>query len=280
MSVTACPPLLSDHDVVAYGRAVRSHSRHTIEEERDLIVRYQRDGDMKARTELLNANLWLSTWCARKFSFSNLSEADLIQEASIGILKAIDRYDTSVSTRFSSYAVTWAKAEVYNFVVNNWRSVKVATTKAKRRVFQNLYRHVEAGEILTDSRIAEIAERLAVKTSDVFAVASHMRNDVPMDGYSDGEDGPSGFLDTLGCEEFNPEIVVLHESEMSNNKRMASSALEILNDRERDIINSRVVNDDTVTLDVLSERYGVSMERIRQLQKNALTKMGDYIMAA
>lgn len=280
MSVTACPPLLSDHDVVSYSRAVRIHCRHTVDEERDLIVRYQRDGDMTAREELLKANLWLGTWCARKFSFSNLSEADLIQEASIGILKAIDRYDISVSTRLSSYAVTWAKAEVYNFVINNWRSVKVATTKARRRVFQNLYRHVEAGEILTDNRIAEIAERLAVKAADVFAVASHMRSDVPMDGYSDGEDGPSGFLETLGCEDFNPEIVALHESEMMSNKRMASVALEILNDRERDIINSRVCNDEVVTLDVLSERYGVSMERIRQLQKNALSKMSDFIQAA
>lgn len=281
LSAQACGPLLSDSDVYSYAVAVKSQARLSPEEERALLVRYRMNGDIAARDEVIKANLWVSVWCVRKFRFSNLSEADLIQEANIGLLKAIDRFDVSVDNLFSSYAVAWVRCEIHNFMISNWRSVKVATTKARRKVFHNLYKLVDAGERLSDDKIAEVAHTLSVSVKDVCAVASHMHQDVRMHSVTDssGEE-TEGYEGFYSSDVYSPETIVLAANEAANTTRDLTKAFDILNDRERDIINSRWMGDEVATLGDLSGRYSVSAERIRQLEKRALGKMRSEILAA
>ncbi|MDU8352911.1 sigma-70 family RNA polymerase sigma factor [Pseudomonas syringae pv. actinidiae] len=277
----ACGPLLSDSDVYSYALAVKSQARLSPVDERALLVRYRVHGDIKARDEVIKANLWVSVWCVRKFRFTNLSEADLIQEANIGLLKAIDRFDINADNLFSSYAVAWVRCEIHNFMISNWRSVKVATTKARRKVFHNLYKLVDAGERISDEKIAQVAQHLSVTVKDVQAVATHMNQDVRMHSTTDssGEEieGYEGFYST---DAYSPETIVFAANEEKNTARSLIKAFDILNDRERDIINSRWMGDEVETLGDLSGRYSVSAERIRQLEKKALVKMRSEILAA
>jgi RNA polymerase sigma-32 factor len=270
--------LLSSDDVTRYIDFVRQLPRLSSDEEAAAIIKYRQEGDEEARSSLICSTLWLGVWISRRFRFMGDHQADFIQESSIGIIKALGHFDPNNGVRFSTFANIYVKAEAHNYMVANWRMVKVATTKAKRKVFHNLFKHVGVGDRLTDAKIAQIATQLNVQDSDVRAVHGHMAADTRM-GMPLNSDGLC-IEDQLTCDDYCPERMYFDAAEIKTNGLRIGRALKVLSEREADVIASRITIDEPVVLETLSERYSVSKERIRQIQALALRKMRCELEAA
>jgi RNA polymerase sigma-32 factor len=271
--------LLSSVDTSRYVDFVKQLPRLTHQQEVDAIHRYRLDGDDEARSSLICSCLWLGVWASQRFKFMGDHQSDFIQECTIGIIKALRLYDTSAGVKFSTFASIYVKAEAHNYMVANWRMVKVATTKAKRKVFHNLFKHMGAGERLTEAKIMQLADELSVSIADVRAIQGHLYHDVRM-GSPINEDGLC-IEDQLFSDYDNPEQLLFEHDRTEGIKRSVGKALKVLNERETDVIVNRVFTENVpVVLGVLSERYNVSRERIRQIEMLALKKMRQELEAA
>ena len=272
----ALPINLSVGTFDAYLNLVRQMPRLTSEQERDLTLRFRDQGDLDAARELVMTNLRFVVHVARGYSGYGLSMPDIIQEGNIGLMKAVKGFDPDVGVRLVSFAVHWIKAEIHEYVIKNWGIVKIATTKAQRKLFFNLRKSKQDLGWLSNTEAMAIAEDLNVDLSDVYEMekrlGSHdMSFDMPVDeSAEDGAAYPSNYLQQYGAD---PSVILENADWEGHGQDLLSDAMAELDERSFDILSSRWLVDKKATLHELAERYNVSAERIRQLEQNAMKKI-------
>ncbi len=270
--------LVPQGSLEGYIRAANVYPMLTAEEERALAERLHYQGDLEAAKQLILSHLRFVVHVARNYSGYGLPQADLIQEGNIGLMKAVRRFNPEVGVRLVSFAVHWIKAEIHEYVLRNWRIVKVATTKAQRKLFFNLRKSKQRLGWFNQDEVEMVARELGVTSKDVREMESRMSaQDMTFDPTPDEEtrdgqamapmlylqDKSSDFAD--GIEEDNWD---------SHAADKLTVALEGLDERSQHIIRARWLDDDSkCTLQDLADQYGVSAERVRQLEKNAMKKM-------
>ena len=252
----------------------------TAEEERELAERYRNEHDLDAAWELVTAHLRFVVRIARGYDGYGLPQADLIQEGNVGLMKAVKRFDPSVGVRLVSFAVHWVKAEIHEFILRNWRIVKVATTKAQRKLFFNLRSSRKRLGWMNRAEVEEVAADLGVEPKVVVEMeqrlSAHDASFDPLIEHDSENDrpAPAGYLEDL---RFEPAAQVENDDWATHSAAMLADALECLDDRSRSIVARRWLAERKVTLQELADEYGVSAERIRQLEKNALKKLRKLI---
>lgn len=258
----------------AYTHAVSTIPMLTAEEEKSLAERLQQHGDLEAARQLIMSHLRFVVHIARSYSGYGLPLGDLVQEGNIGLMKAVKRFDPAVGVRLVSFAVHWIKAEIHEFVLKNWRIVKVATTKAQRKLFFNLRKSKKNLGWFSQEEVKNVAESLGVPEHEVREMEARMSNyDVAFDAPDDDEDNftaPVYFLDDKSSDLANN--FEHDESEGAALDKLAVS-MQQLDARSQDIIRARWLDNEKLTLQELADRYQVSAERVRQLEKNALKKL-------
>ncbi len=262
----------------AYQQAVNGVPMLSADEERALAERYRRHQDLDAAWRLVLSHLRFVVRIARGYSGYGLPLADLIQEGNIGLMKAVKRYDPDWNVRLVSFAVHWVRAEIHEYILRNWRIVKVATTKAQRKLFFNLRSAKKRLGWFSRQEVDAVADELGVSAEDVVEMEKRLNAhdaafDMPVDADASDERermAPAGYLaDTR----FDPASAV-EESEWSDHSaERLQDALEMLDERSRDIVQRRWLSEDKATLQQLADHYAVSAERIRQLEKNAFNKL-------
>ncbi len=250
----------------------------TPEEERSLAERLHYHDDLEAARRLVMSHLRFVVHIARSYSGYGLNQSDLIQEGNVGLMKAVKRFNPEVGVRLVSFAVHWIKAEIHEFILRNWRIVKVATTKAQRKLFFNLRSQKKRLGWLSQDEAKSIADDLGVETKTVFEMEGRLNAyDAAFDAGVDDDDdsawqAPANYLEDHSAD---PALQVESDDfEQDANERL-QSALEQLDDRSRAILQQRWLTEDKATLHELAAVYQVSAERIRQLEKNAMKKLKD-----
>ena len=260
----------------SYISAVNQISILTREEERELGVKVFDDNDFDAAHRLVTSHLRFVVYVARSYAGYGLPVGDLIQEGNIGLMKAVKRYDPAHKVRLVSFAVHWIRAEIHEYILKNWRILKVATTKAHRKLFFNLRKNKKRLGWLRGPEIARIAENLNVKPEVVVEMESRLHGqdvcfDLPLDDNDeDNTYSPQAWLTNAGP---SPDIVLEKETESAQSHHLLFKGLDKLDERSLDIIESRWLSDKKVTLQELANKYGVSAERIRQLEAVAMKKL-------
>jgi RNA polymerase sigma-32 factor len=272
----ALPLAVPGQDLDAYIRSVNSVALLTPEQEHALAVRFYENDDLDAARQLVLAHLRFVVHVARSYTGYGLPLADLIQEGNVGLMKAVKRFDPSVGVRLVSFAVHWIKAEIHDFVLKNWRIVKVATTKAQRKLFFNLRSNKKALGRLTTEEAERVAADLGVTRADVQEMEQRLSVwDDSFDGPQDADDEqlhtlPEHYLESSTL---NPADQLEQDDWHDHHGRKLTAALHALDERSREILESRWLADNKATLHELADRYGVSAERIRQLENNAMKKL-------
>jgi len=255
----------------------------TLDEERSLAERLQRDNDLDAARQLVMSHLRFVVRIARGYSGYGLALGDLIQEGNIGLMKAVKRFDPTVGVRLVSFAVHWVRAEIHEFILRNWRIVKVATTKAQRKLFFNLRSKKQRLGWMNQEEVNAIAADLGVKPETVLEMESRLSGqDVGFDpAVNDDDDDSTGYAPAayLTDASNDPALSVEQDDWSSRSTDNLIEALEQLDDRSRVILEERWLAEDKSTLHDLAARFDVSAERIRQLEKNALNKLKKTLLA-
>ena len=279
-SLLSAQNLSPGRDLDAYLQTVSNFPILTPEKEVELAERFHRDQDLEAARELVLCHLRFVVHLARSYQGYGLPQADLIQEGNVGLMKAVKRFDPTKGVRLVSFAVHWIKAEIHEFVLRNWRIVKVATTKAQRKLFFNLRRNKHRLAWLTQEETRRVAQDLGVPEREVTRMEGRLAGqDTAFDGYGDDEDEPSAPQYFLATEGANPEDLVVEAEWAEQSSEELVDALTALDERSRDILARRWLQDEKATLQELAAEYGVSAERIRQLEKNALKKLKKQLSA-
>ena len=260
----------------AYIRQINSIPVLGADEERELALRLEQQNDLAAAQQLIMSNLRFVVKIARGYTGYGLPLGDLIQEGNIGLMKAVKRFSPSHGVRLISYAVHWIKSEIHEYVLRNWRIVKIATTKPQRKLFFKLRSSKSRLGWFTQEEVNDVAETLGVKPETVLEMEARLSSgDVTFDApVNDNDDEPSytpaAYL-TDG--RADPATQLEQEDTRSQELSLMKDSLAMLDDRSKDIINRRWLSDNKATLHELADEYKVSAERIRQLEKNALNKM-------
>jgi len=266
----------------AYVQSVNQIPMVSAERERQLARRYRDHQDLDAARELVMAHLRFVVRVARGYNGYGLPQADLIQEGNIGLMKAVKRFDPEIGVRLVSFAVHWIRAEIHEYILRNWRIVKVATTKAQRKLFFNLRSAKKRLGWMNSEEVNAVAEDLGVSSRDVLEMEERLSSrDASYDGpvMTDDEDAvfaPAGYLENLGP---GPEEEAETAQTEDLEQERLQQALAALDDRSREIIRRRWLADNKTTLQELAGEFGVSAERIRQLEKAAMAKMHSAIAA-
>ena len=252
------------------------------EEERELAYRFQNENDLDAARKLIVSQLRFVVHIARTYSGYGLPLADLIQEGNIGLMKAVKKFNPDRGTRLVTYAVHWIRSEIHEFVFNNWKIVKVATTKAQRKLFFKLRNAKKTIGWLTNDEKKLIAKDLGVKPTDVATMEQRFASvDMPYDlGHTDSDEdyiSPAGFLPSPDSD---PSSIVENDNWLQGKKEQLSSALEGLDIRSKEILMSRWLTDEKVTLKELAKQYQVSIERIRQIEEEAIQELREHLTEA
>lgn len=272
--------LVDNGSLVAYMRAVNAAPILTAEQEYDLATRYRDDGDLEAARELVLSHLRYVVKVARGFMGYGLPLPDLIQEGSVGLMKAVKRFDPTRDVRLVSFAVHWIRAEIYDYVLRNWRIVKVATTKAQRKLFFNLRKSRSKWGWMDDADVTSLADDLDVDTRTVREMESRLSStDVAFDASADQDEDSARLAPSqhLGDSRYDPEVVIGNNEYRQQRQQQLGVALEKLDERSKDIVTRRWLSDDKPTLHDLADEYGVSAERIRQIEKRAMETMKNAI---
>ena len=261
----------------AYIGAVHQIPVLTVDEEQDLARRFRDEEDLNAARELVHSHLRFVVHVARGYNGYGLQLGDLIQEGNIGLMKAVKRFDPEMGVRLVSFAVHWIRAEMHEFILKNWRIVKVATTKAQRKLFFNLRKSKTRLGWMNDAEVTAVAADLNVSKREVLEMESRLSGrDIGFDAPSDEDDdhappSPGAYLMT---QDEDPSQAYERADTEGNKLELLREGMSGLDKRSRDIIMRRWLDDENkVTLQDLADEYGVSAERIRQIEANALKKM-------
>ena len=261
--------------IEGYIQAVSTIDMLSADEERELALRLREDEDIDAARKLVMSHLRFVVHIAKSYSGYGLPQADLIQEGNIGLMKAVKRFDPSVGVRLVSFAVHWIKAEIHEFVLKNWRIVKVATTKAQRKLFFNLRKAKKRLGWFSHEEVQTVANELGVSTKEVLQMEARMSSqDQAFDlSADDDENGSFAPVQYLEDKSEDVESSVINDDWDANATKRLYSAMKTLDDRSQDIIETRWLADDKTTLQDLADKYQVSAERVRQIEKNAMKKL-------
>ncbi len=251
----------------------------TLEEEQRLARLLKESNDIEAARQLVMSHLRFVVKIARGYSGYGLQQSDLIQEGNIGLMKAVKRFDPDVGVRLVSFAVHWVRAEIHEFILRNWRVVKIATTKAQRKLFFNLRSSKKRLGWLNQKEINEVAEDLGVKPSDVIEMEKRMSNyDATLETRIEDEEGsfnaPISYLEN---NEPNPEELLENEQNINHEQETLKNAISLLDERSKDIISSRWLTEKKATLHELAAIHNISAERVRQIENTAIKKLKESI---
>ncbi len=265
----------------AYITAVNRVPMLTPEEEKGLGWKVREDNDIDSAKRLIMSHLRFVVHVARGYQGYGLGMGDLIQEGNIGLMKAVKRFDPEQGVRLVSFAVHWIKAEMHEFILKNWRIVKVATTKAQRKLFFNLRRKKKRLGWMNNEEVLTVARELKVDPSDVREMEARLNGrdmafDLPNDSDEDERPSPSAFLVDHGA---SPYEMVESDDEDGHQLEALREGLEQLDKRSRDIVSRRWIAENKATLQELADEYGVSAERIRQIEANAFKKIKALLVA-
>ena len=267
----------------AYIRAAATVPVLSAEEEIELAWRFRRDNDLDAARQLVLSHLRFVVHIARGYNGYGLQLGDLIQEGNVGLMKAVKRFDPAVGVRLVSFAVHWIRAEIHEFVLKNWRLVKIATTKAQRKLFFNLRKAKQRLGWLSAEETRAVADDLGVSPADVNEMEQRLAaRDLSLDPGPEADDeerlaAPAAFLRAPGAD---PAELVAAEDYEDNASEALGAALADLDPRSREILARRWLADQKATLQELADEYGVSAERIRQVETAALKKLRGVLSAA
>jgi RNA polymerase sigma-32 factor len=273
MSTLQLPAVLDTYD--HYLAQINRFDLLSREEEHELAERYRRQGDLNAAHRLICANLRFVVKIAHEYRAYGMKTLDLVQEGNIGLMMAVKKFDPERGMRLITYAVWWIRAYIQSYIIRSWSLVKIGTTQAQKRLFFKLSQAREAIRRLTGGAddLEEVARQLHVRDKEVVEMTQRMgARDASLDlELSEGADYT--LLDTLADDRDNQEDLLLQREEQSLLASRMRQALGRLNERERRIIHERILSDQPRTLQELAEEYGISRERIRQVEKNALEKL-------
>ncbi len=261
----------------AYIHAVNRVPMLSAEDEYELAVRYRQEDDLAAARRLVMSHLRFVVHIARSYTGYGLPLADLIQEGNIGLMKAVKRFDPEVKVRLVSFAVHWIRAEIHEFILRNWRIVKVATTKAQRKLFFNLRGRKKRLGWLSHEEVKAVAADLKVKPETVLEMESRLSGqDIGFEARPDDDEddsvirAPAAYLESEGLD---PATEAEQDDWRTQQSRALHAALQNLDERSRDIVQRRWLGETKSSLQELADDYHVSAERIRQLEKNAMRKL-------
>jgi RNA polymerase sigma-32 factor len=260
----------------------------TPEEEHELAIRLKQNNDVEAARKLVLSHLRFVVRIARGYAGYGLPQADLIQEGNIGLMKAVKRFNPEVGVRLVSFAVHWIRAEIHEFVLRNWRIVKIATTKAQRKLFFNLRKHTKKRGWFSDDEAKAVADELNVSYKDVRQMEERLNSfDEAFDGEDDSDggssSGTSGFnapVHYLEDKRYNPATQLERNDWSQDQEQRLHQAIITLDERSQDILQHRWLNENKLTLHDLAKKYKVSAERIRQLEKTAMQKLRESMATA
>jgi RNA polymerase sigma-32 factor len=278
----AIPTTLPTGNIDAYISAAYQLPMLSADEEKSLAVRLRDHNDLEAARILVMSHLRFVVRVARGYSGYGLALPDLIQEGTVGLMKAVRRFDPELGVRLVSFAVHWIKAEIHEFVLRNWRIVKVATTKAQRKLFFNLRSSKKRLGWFSKEEVDGVAEELGVKPETVLEMEARLNNhDVAFDGLPVSDDdapvsAPAAYLPDMRME---PATQLEREDSASNEKEQLYAALQDLDERSKAILQARWLSEKKATLHELADEYGVSAERIRQIEKAAMKKLRTQLAA-
>jgi RNA polymerase sigma-32 factor len=262
--------LVPGANLEAYVHTVNSIPLLTPEQERELAESLYYEQDLGAARQMVLAHLRFVVHIARSYSGYGLAQADLIQEGNVGLMKAVKRFNPEMGVRLVSFAVHWIKAEIHEFILRNWRIVKVATTKAQRKLFFNLRSQKKRLAWLNNEEVHRVAESLGVEPREVREMESRLT------GHDSAFQSPANYLED---HRYDPARQLEDADWSDNSNTNLHEALQVLDDRSRDILYQRWLAEEKATLHELAEKYNVSAERIRQLEKSAMNKLKVSIAA-
>ena len=268
--------LVPGANLEAYVNTVNSIPLLTPEQERELAESLYYEQDLGAARQMVLAHLRFVVHIARSYSGYGLAQVDLIQEGNVGLMKAVKRFNPEMGVRLVSFAVHWIKAEIHEFILRNWRIVKVATTKAQRKLFFNLRSQKKRLAWLNNDEVHRVAESLGVEPREVREMESRLTgHDMAFDPAAEADDdsafqSPANYLED---HRYDPARQLEDADWTDNSTSNLHEALEVLDDRSRDILYQRWLAEDKATLHDLAQKYNVSAERIRQLEKSAMNKL-------
>lgn len=275
-------PAVPGRDLTAYIASVNSIPVLSAEQERELANQYYYDNNLDAARQLVMAHLRFVVHLARSYSGYGLAQADLIQEGNVGLMKAVKRFNPEMGVRLVSFAVHWIKAEMHEFILRNWRIVKIATTKAQRKLFFNLRSAKKSLGWLSNDEAQAVAEDLGVDAAVVRQMEGRMSAyDKAFDAPTEADDdeayqSPAYYLEDSASDMAREIEDAEWEEQQTSNLHKAMSELD---ERSRDIITSRWLTEQKSTLHELAAKYNVSAERIRQLEQNAMSKVRGVLTA-
>mgnify|MGYP002776336314 CR=1 FL=1 len=279
------PVLTATDSLEQYSRAIKAYPILSAEEEFSLAVKFKKENDLEAARKLIVSHLRLVTSIARGYTGYGLPQADLIQEGNIGLMKAVKRFDPERGVRLVSFAMHWIKAEIHEYILKNWRQVKVATTKAQRKLFFNLRSmksDYEGVDTLSGTQATEIAQRLGVKQEEVIEMETRLSGrDMALEGSPDDNDEAFAPIDYLADSRYEPTRVLENKAIARLENEGLQEALATLDARSRRIVEARWLHDgEGATLHDLAAEFAVSAERIRQIEVKALQKMRAVLIPA
>ncbi|MFC4891836.1 RNA polymerase sigma factor RpoH [Pseudofrancisella aestuarii] len=269
-------PVVSDNNLSGYLSYINKLPILSEKEEYELAQKYRHEKDIDAAQKLVLAHLRFVAKIARSFSGYGLSIADLIQEGNIGLMKAVSKFDPDQGVRLVSFAVHWIKAEMHDYVLKNWKIVKVATTKSQRKLFFNLRSSKDKIGWLNNQDVKEIAEELGVKEETVIEMEKRMcQGDTSLDLPYQNDDGQENNQESLYLEDksSNVEHQIVQQDYYDNFKTVIKDVLGGFDSRTKDIILSRYLIEKKATLQDLAKKYNISAERVRQIEEEALIKL-------
>lgn len=260
----------------AYIQGTASVPILSVDEERSLGEALYYEGDLEAARRMVMAHLRFVVHIARSYNGYGLPLGDLIQEGNVGLMKAVKRFNPEKGARLVSFAVHWIKAEIHEFILRNWRIVKVATTKSQRKLFFNLRGAKKQLQWLSADEAKAVADDLGVEVKDVMEMEKRLAShDVCFDAPDDDDDEKTAYAPALYLEDksANPAEQIENQDFENDSKARLGLAVQSLDIRSQEILQRRWLDDDKATLHQLADEYGVSAERIRQLEKNAMIKV-------
>ena len=283
LAQTAQLPVIGTGSLQSYLDSIQQIPILSADEETELFRQFKEQEDLEAARKLVLSHLRYVAYVARGYKGYGLPVEDLIQQGNVGLMKSVKKFDLSHGVRLVSFAVHWIKAEIHEYILKNWKIVKVATTKAQRKLFFNLRKAKHRLGWFSADEVTQVASDLGVKPQEVLEMEARLANvDESYEAVATENDdyiaSPSTYL-SYEDDQDPSELVESQEYRALQNEGLLS-ALEALDERSKDIVTARWLREDKASLKTMSEKYGVSLERIRQIEAKALKNMQEYIEAA
>ncbi len=275
------PILSNSSELQIYIKEINKIPLLSLEEEQCLFAKYQDQGDLKSAQKLITSHLKLVVKIAFSYKNYGISLMDIISEGNIGLMRSIKKFDIKKGVRLSTYAMLWIKAQIQEYILKSWSLVKIGTTAAQKKIFFNLSKVKKkildySGASLSEDNIKDMAVEMGVSIKDTKEMLSRLgQADIYLEDKikNEEEEESSSLLDTIILEQATQEEIVLKNQETENKRNILYKSMQILNDREKEVIYARKLSEKAITLKDLSNKYNISLERVRQIEERALEKI-------